>query len=217
MTTLLLAGATGLVGSHALSLLLADGRVTQIIAPTRRPLPAHPRLHNPLVEADSLPSSADWWSVDGAICALGTTRAKAGSAAAFRAIDHDYVLEVARAVKARGCPRFALTSSMGANARAPFLYARTKGEVEQAVAGLGFPSFTIVRPGLLGGARDEHRPLEKAAERLLALAAPILPAGARISPAETVARLLVEAAISGAGGRHILTATDISRAASIRA
>lgn len=217
MTTLLLAGATGLVGGRALSLLLDDRRVTQIVAPTRRPLPSHAKLRNPLVETDTLPASAEWWAVDGAICALGTTRAKAGSAAAFRAIDHDYVLAMARAAKAHGCRRFALTSSMGANARAPFLYARTKGEVEQALAELGFPSLIIVRPGLLGGARGEHRPLEKAAERLLALAAPILPAAARISPAETVARLLVEAAISGADGRHVVTAADISRAASMRA
>lgn len=212
MTTLLLSGATGLVGAHALSLMLADARVMQVVAPTRRALPSHAKLRNPLVDADALPAGADWWAVDGAICALGTTRAKAGSAAAFRAIDHDYVLEVARRVRAHGCRRFALVSAMGANAASPFLYPRTKGAVEKAVAGLGFPSLTIARPGLLGGTRAEHRPLEKAAERLLAFAAPILPAAARISPAATVARLLVDAAIDGTDGCHVLTAADIGRA-----
>ncbi|MET0249930.1 MAG: NAD-dependent dehydratase [Sphingobium sp.] len=216
MTTLLLSGATGLVGAQTLALLLADARVTHIVAPTRRALPPHPKLENPLVEADALPTGADWWAVDGAICALGTTRAKAGSAGAFRAIDHDYVLEVAAQVKARGCRRFALVSAIGANAASPLLYPRTKGEVEQAVVRLGFPSLTILRPGLLGGARAEHRPLEKAAERFLAFAAPILPAAARINPATTVAHLLVEAAIGGTEGRHMVTAADISRAASVR-
>lgn len=212
MTTIFLSGATGLVGGHALTLLLADARVTQVIAPTRRPLPPHPSLHNPLVEAEALPIGAEWWRADGAICALGTTRAKAGSVAAFRAIDHDYVLDVARHVRKAGARRFALVSSVGANARAPLLYSRTKGEVEQAVTALAFPSLTIVRPGLLGGARKEHRPLERAAERLLTLAAPLLPPAARISPAATVARLLVDAAITAADGRHVVTAADISRA-----
>jgi len=211
MTKILLAGATGLVGGEALNQLLADERVTELVAPTRRPLPPHPKLRNPLTDQTSLPLDASWWHVDGAICALGTTRAKAGSAAAFRAIDHDYVLAVGRQARASGATRFALTSSMGADARVPFLYSRTKGEVEQAIAQLGFPSLTIVRPGLLGGQRAEPRPLEQALEKLLRIAAPVLPASARISPAATVARILVEAAIKGKDGSHLVNSAQIAR------
>lgn len=213
MTKILLAGATGMVGTATLALLLADERVDQIVAPTRRPVPPHAKLINPIMTSEDLQPDAPWWVVDGAISALGTTRAKAGSAAAFRAIDHDYALAIASRVREGGAARFALTSSMGADARSPFLYPRTKGELENAVDRLGFRSFTILRPGVLGGERGEHRPLEAALGSLLRIAAPILPPGARISPAATVAALLVEAALNGSDGRHVITSRRIALAA----
>lgn len=213
MTKLLLAGATGLVGGDALKLLLADVRVTQIVAPTRRPLPPHPKLLNPIVDSSDVQPEAGWWAVDGAICALGTTRAQAGSAAAFRAIDHDYALAVAMQVRKGGAVRFALTSSMGADARSRLLYPRTKGELEDAVSRLGFQSLTIVRPGFIGGDRSEHRPVERIVGTILRAVAPILPASARISPASTIAAFLVEAAIDGGAGKHLVSAADIAIAA----
>jgi uncharacterized protein YbjT (DUF2867 family) len=213
MTRILLAGATGMVGAATLSLLLADERVTQVVAPTRQPAPAHAKLLNPLITSEALQPDAAWWAVDGAICALGTTRAKAGSAAAFRAIDYDYVLAVARQVRRGGASRFALTSSTGANAGSPFLYPRTKGELEDAIDRLGFSSLTLVRPGLLGGERTEHRPLETVLGSLLRIVGPVLPASARISPAATVAALLVEAALNGTAGRHVITSKMIALAA----
>lgn len=51
MTTIFLAGATGLVGGIALTLMLDDDRVTQVVAPTRRPLAPHSKLLNPLVDS----------------------------------------------------------------------------------------------------------------------------------------------------------------------
>ena len=213
MKALLIAGATGLVGGSVLALALADDHVTQVVAPTRRPLTPHRKLLNPIVSSASFPVNADWWHVDSAICALGTTRAKAGSADAFRTIDHDYILSLAEEVRRGGARRFALTSSMNANAHSPFLYSRTKGEVEEAIRRLAFPSLTIVRPGLLGGKREEDRPLESFAEGILRLTAPILPASARINPAPVVAALLLNAALGADDGTHIITSADIARAA----
>lgn len=215
MTHILLAGATGLVGGAALALMLDDDRVTQVVAPTRRPLAPHAKLLNPIVDSSALPCDAPWWAVDGAICALGTTRKTAGSAEAFRAIDHDYVLAIAAQVRRSGARRFALTSSMSADSRSPFLYPRTKGEVEVAVRQLSFPSLTILRPGLLGGDRAERRPMERIMGRLLRIAGPILPASIRISPAATVAQLLVEAALGGPPGTHVISAADIARASAL--
>jgi len=216
MTKLLLAGATGLVGGEVLSLLLADERVTQVVAPTRRPLPPHAKLLNPIASIDDLPQDADWWAVDSAICALGTTRAKAGSAAAYRAIDYDYALAIATQVRKSGGTCFALTSSMGANARSRFRYTRTKGELEDAISRLDFPSLTILRPGFIGGKRAENRPVERIITPLLRLAAPLLPASARISPASTIAALLVEAALGGRAGKHIIDSARIALAAEAR-
>ncbi len=216
MANIFLAGATGLVGTAALELLLRDERVTQVVALSRRPLPTHGKLLNPIVSAAELPKDADWWAVDGAISALGTTRAMTPSSAAYRVIDHDFPLEIAARVREAGATRFALTSSMGANARSRFRYTRTKGELEDAVARLDFPSLTIVRPGFLGGERAEHRPLEKTISRLLRMAAPILPASARINPASTVAALLVEASIDGSRSRHIIESAAIASASNDR-
>jgi len=213
MTKILLAGATGMVGKAALALLLADTRVGQVIAPTRRPVPPHAKLLNPFVTSDDLQPDASWWAVDGAISALGTTRANAGSAAAYRAIDYDYALAIATQVRNGGATRFALTSSMGADARSRFLYPRTKGELEDTIASLGFRSLTVVRPGLLGGERSEYRPLEAAMGSILRIVGPLLPAGARISPATMVAALLVEAALNGTTGRHVVTSRMIALAA----
>lgn len=212
MTTILLAGATGLVGGHALARLLADSRVTQVVAPTRTALPPRPKLRNPIIDATDLQPEATWWRVDGAIGALGTTRAAAGSAAAFRAVDFDYTLAVATQVRRHGATRFALTSSIGASAGSRLLYPRTKGQIEDAVRALGFDALTILRPGMLGGQRAAPRLAEQVTAAILRTLAPLLPAAARISPAATVAALLVDAAIAGADGVHIVTSRDIALA-----
>jgi uncharacterized protein YbjT (DUF2867 family) len=153
------AGATGLVGSRVLGLLLADPAVARVTAPTRRPLAPHPKLDNPI-----LPPGNAWPALpalEEAYACLGTTRAKAGSAEAFRAVDLDLTVSFARAAKAAGARRFGLVSAVGADARSRFLYPRVKGEAEAAVAGLGFESAVIARPSFLLGARAESRPAEK--------------------------------------------------------
>ena len=210
MTTLIIFGATGLVGSQAQAMALADKRVAQVIAPTRRPLPAHDRLANPPLEQMLQDPEMGRWRADGAICALGTTLKQAGSAAAFRAIDHDLVLQVAERCRQAGVQRFALVSSLGADPRARFLYPRTKGEVERAIEKLGFPSLTILRPGFLEGDRQEQRVMEKTMGVLLRVAAPILPRSARASSSAMVARCLVDSAIQQQSGTHIISSEQFA-------
>jgi uncharacterized protein YbjT (DUF2867 family) len=210
MTTLLIAGATGLVGRIVLAKALDDPRIGQVIAPTRSALPTNPRLTNPIVDYDALPQDADWWRCDAVICALGTTRAKAGSDAAFVRVDHDYPLAVAQAARAQGAQAFALVSAIGADAGSRLLYNRTKGEVEASIAALDFPSYTIVRPGLIGGDRDEFRPAERVSEAILRVFGPVLPRGWRISPAENIASALIEAAVAAPPGRHVISADRLA-------
>jgi uncharacterized protein YbjT (DUF2867 family) len=210
MTRILVVGATGLVGHHVIAKALADSRITRIVAPTRRPLEAHAKLYNPLVDFDRLPAEADWWDVDGVICALGTTRAKAGSDQAFRVVDYDYPLEVARLARKHGASGFALNSSMGANARSKLLYPRTKGEVEEALKAMGFQSLTVVRPGLIGGDRDEFRLGEHVAAAVLGVLGSVLPRSYRISPADRIADALIEAAVTGAPGVHLIGSAELA-------
>jgi uncharacterized protein YbjT (DUF2867 family) len=210
MSTLLIAGTTGLVGRIVLDKALGDARVTQVVALTRRPLPAHPRLANPLVDYEALPQEADWWRCDAVICALGTTRAKAGSAEAFYRFDHDYPLMVARHARAQGAKAFALVSAIGADARSRLLYNRTKGEIEASIGALDYPSYTIVRPGLIGGKRDEFRLAERVSDAILNVLGPVLPRQWRISPAGNIAAALIEAALEARPGRHIVSAAELA-------
>lgn len=210
MTTLLIAGATGLVGGITLDKALADGRIARVTAPSRSALPPHPKLANPIVDFEALPANAEWWRCDAVICALGTTRAKAGSAEAFIRVDHDYPLAIARAAKAHGAQAFALVSAIGADSGSRLLYNRTKGEVEASIAALNYPSYTIVRPGLIGGDREEFRAAERVSEAILRVFAPVLPRGWRISPAEHIADALIEAALAARPGRHVVSAAALA-------
>ncbi|MEQ9906477.1 NAD-dependent dehydratase [Pectobacterium odoriferum] len=172
---LLLVGATGLVGRHVLDLALADPRVSAVIAPGRRSLPEQTGLLSPLVDYERLPEDAEWWKADAIICTLGTTMKVAGSEAAFRRVDHDYPLSVARLARGYETPVYVLNSAIGANVKSRFFYNRVKGELEQDLTREGFTSLTFVRPGVIGGQREESRPGESIMVRALAFAGPLLP------------------------------------------
>lgn len=209
MASVLLVGATGLVGREVLRLALADPRVTHLTAPTRRPLATHSRLTNPLVDFDALPPDALWWQADAVICTLGSTIRKAGSQQAFRRIDHDYPLAVARLARAHGARSFALTSSTRADPRSGNFYLRTKGDLERDLDACGFPSLTLVRPSLIGGHRDESRPAERLAMLLMTAFRPIIPRRYRMVSAERIARALLEASLSAIPGRHVIESEAI--------
>lgn len=209
MKALLLAGATGLVGQHVLRLALADSRVARVIAPTRRVLPAHAKLVNPVVDFDHLPADADWWQADAVVCALGTTMAKAGSKEAFRKIDLELPLQVARLSLLHGATSYALNSALGADAASTVFYSRTKGELEQALRAMKFPSLTLVRPGLLDGDRQESRPTERMAIWVSKVFGPLLPRRYRVVPAQRVAHHLLESALAGEPGVKVMSSEQL--------
>lgn len=206
-------GASGLVGGFVLSQLLADARVAQVVAPTRRALPTrHPRLDNPVLDFERLPpADASLWRVDAVICTLGTTMKQAGSRARFRRVDHDYPLQIARSALHGGAYAFALNSALGADPGARLFYSRVKGELEQDLRQLPYPSLTFVRPGLIGGQRGRARLGERVAAIVLGAASPVLPRRWRINPAEQVAAALVDAAIQALPGRHVVDAARLHR------
>ncbi|MEB1530400.1 NAD-dependent dehydratase [Xanthomonas sp. WHRI 7945] len=208
---ILLAGATGLVGRHALAQLLAAPACSAVVAPTRRALDlVHPKLHNPLVDFEQLPAQAPWWQVDAAICALGTTMKQAGSRAAFRRVDYDYPLAIARLAQQHGATTFALNSALGADPRSRVFYSRVKGELERELQALGFASLTLVRPGLIGGERAQPRSAERLAGTLLHALSPLLPRRYRVNPAARVAAALVEHALRPRAGVHVVGSEQLA-------
>jgi uncharacterized protein YbjT (DUF2867 family) len=163
------------------------------------------RLH--IVDFARLPQ--DLPAVDDAYVALGTTIRVAGSREAFRQVDFDFVVNTARAARAGGATRLAVVSAMGANASARIFYSRVKGEMEAAVATLGFESVTIAQPSLLTGDRaalgQPVRAGEVWAERLLAPVRALVPRGVRPIKARDVAAAMLAAALAGKPGVHVLS------------
>ena len=207
----MLLGATGLVGGQVLALLLEDPRCTELVAPSRRPLPVTaPKLDNPVLDLEHLPGTAPWWAVDAVICALGSTMAQAGSRDAFKRIDHDYPLTFAGQAHAHGAGTFVLNSAAGADAGSRIFYNRVKGALEQDLRGLEFDSLTLVRPGLIGGQRAHKRTGEHLALQVLGALGPLLPRGWRINPAGNIAAALVDAALEPLPGEHVVSAAQLA-------
>lgn len=202
----LLLGATGAVGSEALRLALADAAI-ELLAPTRRALPPAPRLVNPVDPAGEWPDAP--WQADAVLCTLGTTIAKAGSQAAFTAIDHDLVLRLLRRAHAAGTPTAVLVSSLGASARGNF-YLRTKHAVEEAAAAIGFRSLTILRPSMIDTERSESRPAERIGLIAMRGLAALIPRRYRAVPASRIAATMLVAARSARPGRHVIESEAIT-------
>ena len=157
----MLAGASGLVGKSALDVFLDSPDTGRVFAITRRPLGReHSRLANRIVQFENIETQLKGLTCHVAVCCLGTTIGQAGSEAAFRRVDVDYVLSFARTAKAAQAQRFIVVSSAGADTQSKNFYLRTKGEMEEAVAGVGFTSLDILQPGPLLSLRSQMRPLE---------------------------------------------------------
>lgn len=187
------AGGSGLVGRELLAQLQAQGE--PVLALVRRPLaslaPSATR-REAIVDLTALP--ADLPAPRRVFIALGTTMAQAGSRAAFRAVDFDAVVAVARAARERGATHCGLVSALGADPASSVFYNRVKGEAEAALAGLGFQRLVIARPSLLDGHREAlgqpHRSGEALTLRLLRPVAGLVPKPWRPIAAERVARAL---------------------------
>lgn len=178
----------------------------------RAPDVQHPKL---VLHITNHPGAFVAPPVDDVFIALGTTIKVAGSREAFRAVDFDAVVAIAKAGRAAGASRLGVVSAMGADSRSSVFYSRVKGDMEAAVGNLGFATVVIARPSLLSGDRASLKQAQRLGEKL-ALSAfkwinPLLPANYRSVQASRVAHALVNTLQSAAAGRHILLSGDINR------
>ena len=205
----LVAGASGLVGGFLIKALIEAPDYARVYALTRRPLgKEHSKLANRIVIFERMAEQLKGLTAHDAFCCIGTTIAEAGSQEAFREADVDAVLLFAQAARAAGASRFVVVSSVGADSKSKKFYLRTKGEMEEAVSGLGFPSVDILQPSLLLGPRKEVRVLEITGRIFAPLINPLLTGtreALRAIPAETVARGMLGAARRGARGVYRYT------------
>lgn len=156
--TALIVGASGLVGGHLLELLLANKSFSQVFSLVRK---ASNKKHKKLVELvfdfnddlayNKLPKT------DVAFCCLGTTIKKTGSQAAFKKVDWEYPLKLAKALKKDNANSFHIITSLGSDAQSLIFYSRVKGELENDLKKLDFKYLSIYQPSLLLGNRQEKK------------------------------------------------------------
>ncbi len=210
MPSVLLAGATGLVGRACLDLLLEDDAFERVVVITRRTLGGarSTKLEAHVVDFAHLDDHAALFRVDQILCALGTTIKQAGSRERFRAVDYGYALKVAQLGLEQGARHFLLVSSLGADRRSGVFYSRVKGELETAVSALAYQSVSIVRPSVLLGERAEFRLGEEIAKRLAFLAF-LVPAKYKPIHSRDVAAALVRLAKENQPGRQIVESAEL--------
>ena len=204
--SVLVVGATGLVGAEVVQQLAADETVGRIVVLARRaPENLPSRVESHVVDFDRLEEHGSLFAVDQIICALGTTIKQAGSQAAFRRVDFEYPLTIARLGCKHGVRHFLLVTALGANSESGIFYNRVKGELEDQLRSLGYRAVTIARPSLLLGARKDFRLME----RIGMVIGEIIPGRYRPVQADAVARSLVTAARIDAPGLHIIESEEI--------
>jgi uncharacterized protein YbjT (DUF2867 family) len=213
----LVAGATGLVGQAVIAALLTDKRYQAVHCVGRRLLSLkHPKLISHVVDFTTAADLPGVEHVDDVYIALGTTIKVAGSQQAFRAIDFEAVLAVARMGKAAGATKLGVVSAMGASAESGVFYNRVKGEMEDAVGKLGYQALVIARPSMLAGDRGKLAQAPRLAEQLglmvMTLFKPLIPANYQAIDATKVARALTDSIRQADKGTRILLSGEMQLA-----
>lgn len=209
--SVLVLGATGLVGRECVRLLVADGAFSHVVVVARRSL--EPDVHADKIEThvvdfEQLEDHGQLFAVDAVICALGTTMKHAGTQERFRRVDFDYPLTAARLGLAHGARHFLVVSALGADPHSRIFYNRVKGELEQAIMALPYERITVVRPSLLLGPRHELRPMESLGKVLRFLPLRRM----KPVPARAVAAALVAAARDARPGKRIVESDELATA-----
>jgi uncharacterized protein YbjT (DUF2867 family) len=209
-----------MIGGILLDTLLDVPDYARVYALTRRPFGReHPRLANRVVVFNRMAEQLKGLVAHDAYCCLGTTIGEAGTQEAFREVDIDAVLLFAQAARAAQVSRFVVVSSVGADTRSSKFYLRTKGEMEEAITAVGFPSVDILQPSLLLGPRRQLRVAELVGRILAPVINPMLSGKRevyRAIPAEVVARAMLGASRRGARGVYRYTYGAIRQLAEIR-
>lgn len=212
--TATLVGATGLIGSYLLEELLNDSYFDSVRILIRRPLEiTHPKLEKKIVDfndGDSLLVAIS--NSDVVYCSVGTTQKKVnGDLEAYRKIDFDIQVNIARFGKMTGCEKFILVSSVGADNKSRNFYLKLKGEIENAVKNVGLKTVHIMQPSVLMGDRKESRLGEKVGKVVLTGLSFLIPDNYKPIHAKDVAKSMIAVSKNDDEGFFIYTYTTMKQ------
>ncbi len=145
-------GATGAVGTQALSHLLTMPEVNKITLLGRSPVVGIDEDQVVQHKIDIFSPSTYRDLVSGhttAICTLGVGEPSKTSKEDFIKIDKIAVLDFAKACKAEGVRHFELLASVGISADSSSYYLRTKGELVEELKALNFERLSIFEPSMI--------------------------------------------------------------------
>jgi len=212
MKTALVAGSTGLIGSQLLALLLEDPAYTSVKALSRKPLGMdHPKLQNIVLDLSKLNEHFDQLKADDVFCCLGTTIKQAGSKEAFRKVDYEYPVELAKISKNQGATQYLIVTALGADKNSGVFYNQVKGEVEETIEQIGFQSYHIFRPSLLLGPRTEARSGEDAAKIFFKIFGFLVPLKYKAIESIKVARSMIHFAKQNSKGKFIHESKELQQ------
>jgi uncharacterized protein YbjT (DUF2867 family) len=141
-------GASGAVGTEALNVLLQTNATIDLLL--RRNLPGATAAHEHIVDVlDPATYRHHITGHDVAICTFGVGQPTKVSQEEFTRVDKQAVLDFAKACKDAGVRHFTLLGSTMADAKSKSSYLRSKGELRDAIAAMGFERFSVFQPSMI--------------------------------------------------------------------
>ncbi|MEP6929759.1 MAG: NAD(P)H-binding protein [Flavobacterium sp.] len=201
----LIIGATGATGRDIVNLLLKNTSYSEVVTFVRRKSDiSHPKLAEIITDFNNLEAISDFIKGDVLFSCLGTTLKAAGSKENQRIIDFDIPLNFAQIAKRNGIQKVVLLSAYGASPNSNVFYSKLKGELEERITDLVFPTCIIFKPGLLLR-KNTDRMGEKISANLLRFMNSIgLFRKFQPLPTSTLAEKLVKASIILKGEKHVI-------------
>lgn len=211
----IIAGASGLIGSHLLRQLLDGDAYAEVLVLVRKPLSLqHTKLSQLVLDFDKMDEYADKLTGDAVFSCLGTTVAQTPDKVLYRKIDHDYPIRLAQLALKNGVQQFHWVSSVGADATSSNAYLKLKGETEDDLKKVGTPSLHLYRPSMLTGRKEKMRFSESMINAIMMLANPLLMGGLtkyHSIPGSVVAKAMIQQSIDNETGTFIYQYNELKK------
>ena len=203
----IIAGASGLIGSKLLNILLQLPGYDEVLILVRKELPVqHKKLVQLVIDFENLDEYSGSITGHAIFCCLGSTKKKTPDLNIYRKVDFDYPVKLAQLAKKNKVDQYHLVSALGANSKSSNFYTKMKGEVEEAIQHVGLKCLHIYEPSFLTGDRNEYRLAERIVTPLMKVIDPLLIGNLkkyRSIPAETVAMAMYKQSLKTETGIFI--------------